>query len=358
MIKKEALYHLLFWISFFLFIETIFTIRITGEVVGLKQSVITNFTLRPFRLQLIGFPLKVLFFYLNLYFFLPKYVTNKSKWLYLLKLISLVTVFYLLDYVAIKYIYLNNLPTKLYILESYNFYLEKILPLLYLIVFGISTAYFFISAWLKNEKQKMEMLTLQFNTELALLKNQISPHFLFNSLNNLFSLAQKHNIAELENGISTLAGMMRYITYESNSRDISLKNEIAHIENYISVFKLSTGDSDNLKLDFNIKGDFENVRIAPFLLIPLIENALKFGIHFNHPSKVKISLVYENKDLTFYILNTDYSHLKKRLDNSSGVGLKNVVKRLQLIYPDSHSLKTEKQNNNYVTQLLIHFPKS
>lgn len=354
MTKKHWL-HILFWIFFCLLIELLFTIRITGQVISVDydSTTRTNFLLRPYRLQLMGLPTKIAFFYINLLLILPLYARRKKIGFYILKLLAIAIVFYSIDYLVITKIYLNNLPTTIYIAESYDFYLFKMLPLLYFLILGISTSYFFVTQWITNEKQKRESISLQLTNELALLKYQINPHFLFNTLNNLFSIAQKHEIRELESGIATLAGLMRFMIYESNTEKISLHKEVQYIKDYIGLYKLKLDASDFTELSFIVEGKTENRSIAPFLLIPLVENAIKHGLNFKYRSIVKINLLINDNELTFTIVNTTHDQTKFGNDEHSGIGLKNVSRRLSLIYPDQHQLDTRAENGYFFTNLKI-----
>jgi two-component system, LytTR family, sensor kinase len=347
-------FHILFWILFFFVIEVLFTIRISGEVLGAQPVTTVHFNLQPYRLQLIGLPMKITFFYLNALYLLPVYTRRKSLLLYSGLLLATAGICYITDYFIVTELYLKSGILSMMVKGSYTYYLEKVLPLFYLIILGLSSAWFFIYEWFKNEKQKREMLQMQYNTELALLKYQINPHFLFNTLNNLFSIAQGHNIKELEYGIAKLSGMMRFMIYESNTGFIPLEREVQYIRDYIDIYRLRIGETERTEMSIHVRGTLQGYQIAPFLLIPLVENAIKHGYNFKCRSSVKVDLgVTGNGDLNLEIVNTDHSATGKAPGDSSGIGLQNVKKRLELIYKKAHELYTGTQNGYFITKLTI-----
>lgn len=347
-------YHLLFWILFFIVIEVLFTIRISGEVLGTRAVTTVQFKLHPYRLQLIGLPMKIVFFYHNALYLLPLYTRRKSLLLYAGLVLGAAGICYLVDYYIVTGLYLTSGVRPMVISESYTFYLQKMLPLFYLIILGLSSAFFFIKEWFKNERQKRELLQLQHHTELALLKYQVNPHFLFNTLNNLFSIAQARQVTELEHGIAKLSGMMRYLIYESNTEFIPLEREVQYIRDYMDIYRLRISENENTELSIRVWGSLQEYKIAPFLLIPLVENSIKHGYHFKSRSSVKVELgVTEKGDLNLEIVNTDHSKVSRLPGDTSGIGLNNVRKRLELIYRKGHELYTGARDGYFITKLSI-----
>ncbi len=222
---------------------------------------------------------------------------------------------------------------------------------IFIIVFGLSIAYFFLKEWSRVEKMRSELAAVQLDTEVKFLKSQVNPHFLFNTLNNLFSMAQKKGNDDLADGISKLSGMMRYMIYESNEENVPLKKEIEYLDNCILLNKLRYAD-DEVKVIFGHPEQTEGVLIAPMLFIPFVENAFKHGVAIGRSSEIDISISVANKQLTFTCENTIYS-VKKMDVEKSGIGLENVKRRLALLYPGKYELFIKTDDNRYIVNLGI-----
>jgi two-component system, LytTR family, sensor kinase len=222
---------------------------------------------------------------------------------------------------------------------------------IFIIVFGLSIAYFFLKEWSRVEKMRSDLAAVQLDTEVKFLKSQVNPHFLFNTLNNLFSMAQNKGNDELADGISKLSGMMRYMIYESNEEKVPLKKEIEYLENCILLNKLRYAEGE-VKVLFHYPEQTEGVFIAPMLFIPFVENAFKHGVMIGQSSKIIISISVANKRLTFGCKNTIYSVKKMEVDKS-GIGLENVKRRLDLLYPGKYELFINNADNMYIVNLGI-----
>ncbi len=195
-----------------------------------------------------------------------------------------------------------------------------------------------------NRKLKDEAV----KAELAFLKSQINPHFLYNTLNYVYSLAIPVS-DKLANAVLRLSDLMRYTLTESPNGKVRLAKEVEYLESYIALFEMRF--EPNFNVVFKVEGVNETHEIAALVLIPFVENAFKHGI-INDPSQpVKISLSVNDKRLAFEVSNK-ISHAQK--DHSSGVGLVNVHRRLDLIYPDQHELLISNNGNTYKTTLIIH----
>ena len=177
-------------------------------------------------------------------------------------------------------------PGRLY-LQNDGF--SNTLLFIFIIVFGLSIAYFFLKEWARVEKMRSELAAVQLDTEVKFLKSQVNPHFLFNTLNNLFSMAQKKGNDDLADGISKLSGMMRYMIYESNEEHVPLKKEIEYLENCILLNELRYAEGE-AKVAFNYPEQTEGVLIAPMLFIPFVENAFKHGVAIGRSSEIDISI--------------------------------------------------------------------
>jgi len=243
----------------------------------------------------------------------------------------------------------TRLQSSAYIFQDNGF--SNTLLFIFIIVFGLSVAYFFLKEWARVEKMRAQLAAVQLDTEVKFLKSQVNPHFLFNTLNNLFSMAQKKGNDSLADGISKLSGMMRYMIYESNEEKVPLKKEIEYLQDCIALNKLRYADNEAM-VRFDFPQAVEGVVIAPMLFIPFVENAFKHGVAIGKSSAIDISITIANKQLMFNCSNMIYS-VKKMEQEKGGIGLENVKRRLELVYPGKHRLVINTDNNKYIVDLAI-----
>lgn len=214
-------------------------------------------------------------------------------------------------------------------------------------VFLIIKNYKFKVEGLKRE-QKLEMEKLRYEKDF--LRAQINPHFLFNTMNNLFSQAQEKGNDDLADSISKLSVMMRYMIYDSNTERVLLKKEIDYLEGYIGLNKLRY-QNEELSVDFKYPKNLNGELIAPMLLIPFVENAFKHGVSINKKSSIELSIKESDNELYFTCLNNNYGTVHKM--ESTGIGLQNVKRRLNLLYPEKHSLCIASNEFLYSVELKI-----
>jgi len=224
--------------------------------------------------------------------------------------------------------------------------------IIFLAMLGIAIAYFFSKEWIKSDLLRKQIEAHQLSTEIKFLKSQVNPHFLFNTLNNLFSMAQAKGNDELADGISKLSGMMRYMIYESNAETVPLKKEIDYINSCIALNKLRYADHEAI-VDFRYSEPIPDLYIAPMLFIPFVENAFKHGVTINTTSFIDISITVQDKELLFTCSNKNHSPVKKMQDEKSGIGLENVKRRLDLLYPGKHNLDIKNDGDKFRVALKI-----
>lgn len=293
-----------------------------------------------------GTIINAIIFYDNSHYLLPKVLKKKlniSGYLVviILEVIAISFIEGLIDYLFNKFSnpFWDNTNTELSI-EYFDFTLFINLSFL-LISFG----YGFTLQWYNNEIQKRKLIQDNIQTELNLLKMQVKPHFLFNTLNNIFGVAKKNNETAVCDSISKLADIMRYLTYETKEGKIHISKEIEYLKNYIDLQKLRFYEDDKIKIEFSTNGDFDDVFIEQLIFLPLVENAFKHGISLQNKSEILIVLEIKNNTLTFKVKNTINPMKSKIPLSESGIGLENLKKRLDLLYPEKHELvKSEKQN--------------
>jgi two-component system, LytTR family, sensor kinase len=202
----------------------------------------------------------------------------------------------------------------------------------------------------KIEKMQKEMEKTKINAELALLKNQISPHFFFNTLNNIYSLSTT-NPEDSRTAILKLSKMMRYLLYDSEDGDTNLSSEIELMTNYIDLMKLRLEENYNLKVIY--PDEYKDFRIPPLLFIPFIENAFKHGVSFREDSFIYISMATSDNIIMFRSFNSISGSAVETGLESSGIGLNNVRKRLDLLFPGKHDLQLNKTESTFEVLLKI-----
>jgi LytS/YehU family sensor histidine kinase len=180
----------------------------------------------------------------------------------------------------------------------------------------------------------------------------VNPHFLFNILNNICSLARKKS-DETENAIIKLSQIMRYMLQDSKDEKVSLEKEVEYLQSYIELQRLRLPEA--VKIDFAIDGRPEMYSIEPLLLIPFIENAFKHGVSYQDSSEITIRLVCREHSIFFTVGNHIAKRMGDGIEQGSGIGLKNVTRRLELLYPGKHQLQISDDGHQYNVELDIQF---
>jgi two-component system LytT family sensor kinase len=204
----------------------------------------------------------------------------------------------------------------------------------------------------QTEKLQKELEKEKLNSELAFLKNQISPHFFFNTLNNIYSLIGI-NAEDSKKAVLKLSKLMRYLLYESEHGNTRLGNEIDFMNNYIDLMKLRMSEKISLTISFPEK--YGDINIPPLLFIPFIENAFKHGISYREKSFIDISLQADSDSITFRCTNSLIKSREEAESTHSGIGLENVSKRLNLLFTGKHDLKINKSDTSFEVVLKIKF---
>lgn len=275
-------------------------------------------------------------FYLNAYWLVPRFF-NKKKWgFYILYVLITLTIIIFVDlflrYIIVGFVppfpFRMTIPTSIFILLT-------------------STAFSLILQNLKSEEIHKEKEAENLKTELSFLRSQLSPHFLFNTLNNFVSLARKKSDL-LEPSLIKLSGLLQYMLYESDDEKINLQKEIEYLDNYIELQKLRFGDDIEVNFRILLNSDAE---IVPMILVPFVENAFKHGVGFIENPEINIRLVLAENILTFTVENK-FNPNQEEKDKSSGIGLSNAKRRLNLLYPNSE-LKIFQRDNWHIVNLSI-----
>jgi len=225
--------------------------------------------------------------------------------------------------------------------------------------FLLLTITYFLSTFLegfiyfkKKEEEAIINKNENLETELKLLKSQINPHFLFNTLNNIYALSAI-DTNKTQQSISYLSNMLRYVLYECEQKLVPIKKEILYIEDYIKLFSLKSSYKYPIKFNVNITD--KNILVAPMLFLPYVENAFK---HSNIESKsansfITIDVDYIENGKIFYSVRNSIPSNKMEKDGLGGIGLINVKKRLSILYPNKHTLNIFEKDNTYNVELTI-----
>lgn len=241
---------------------------------------------------------------------------------------------------------------------SFNYILVMMLGELYVVSFV--TAIKITIDWMSENKRAAKLERTQLETELRFLRSQISPHFFFNTLNNIYSLSLNKSLKTPET-ILKLSELMRYLLYETKTNLQCLKKEINCIQNYLDLEKIRYGEKLNVEL--KVQGNIENKRLAPMLLIPFIENAFKHGAHKSHKeTMIRIELITVEDILYFRICNSRpkpeeikaFAPQHQKNLHAGGIGIANVRKRLNLGYSkEDYDLKITEEESEFLVDLKL-----
>ncbi|MEO7988836.1 MAG: histidine kinase [Chryseolinea sp.] len=286
--------------------------------------------------------------YLNYFFLLPRFLKRRNAWLYFLEFAIPFTIVMFVRIQAERYL-IDGYSGEHGYLYNPRFIVQVVMTNFFIVVF-VSLLKFVVE-WLELEARKKEVENEKLTAELNFLKAQINPHFLFNTLNNLYYLAytKSENTTEV---IAKLSQMMRYMIYDSNHAKVLLTKEIEYIESYISLERLRL--NNQIPIEFAVEGNVSTVLITPFILITFLENAFKHGVTNNNPSAwVKISLRINGKECLYTVSNSKIVSAQADNGGKSGIGLQNVHRRLALSYPDQYELNVDDQPDTYTVQLKL-----
>jgi len=201
--------------------------------------------------------------------------------------------------------------------------------------------------WAKLEQEKMKLQTENIENQLAILKNQVSPHFFMNTLNNIHALVDIDS-DEAKQAIIKLSNLMRHLLYDSEGKMTPIKKEINFIESYIELMRLRF--SDKVKINIEIPSEIPNKFIAPLLFTSLLENAFKHGISYNSDSFINVKMSFTNDKLNFMIENSNHP---KKNEAASGIGVENTNKRLDLIYKNKYTLAIDESEKIFRINLSV-----
>jgi sensor histidine kinase YesM len=303
------------------------------------------------------FPLSIATTYFINYYLIPRFLfTKKYAKFILLSFYTLVISIWLELLITLAvFIFISNY--QMYKMDPASLDSVLLFVGLYFIII-VATAIKLVRRSFQIQKKNTELDSKKFETELKLkeaelklLKAQIHPHFLFNTLNNLYGLTLEKS-DEAPNLVLRLSEILDYILYRCDEKMVLLSEEIHNLTNYIEIEKIRY--SSKLKLELDFPEETPGLRIAPLIILPFVENAFKHGVsNFPGMALVKIKLIVANKNLIFSIENTKNPDVSKTENYTKGIGLKNVKKRLDFVYPDKYILSIDDADKTFSVNLTL-----
>lgn len=334
LITLRPVYHTLFWVALF------------GAMVwfGCRQNHDLWFVVTNEVISLVFFAVLV---YFNLLYLIPNYLA-RNVLLYLGLVLAACAVVTPIK-VLVLYLKFSGHPQ----LREDLVAVQDTLYLGSFLITMASTVLRVITDWWRYQQEKINLQTQTIQSELRFLKSQINPHFLFNTLNNLYALTLKKSDKAPEI-VLKLSEIMRYMLYECNEKQVLLSKEVQYIHNYLDLERLRQPKGADIQ--FATEGHISDQMVAPLLFVPFLENSFKHGLnhHVQGGGFVRLRLSVHEQDLEFFIENSKAERLpRQEHPRSGGIGLTNVRQRLNILYPDKHTLTVDDEPHRYAATLLL-----
>lgn len=336
--KYKVLVHVAFWVYMF-------------NQVLLNFAMMSSKEYDPFETLTI-YPFESFLTFYSFYLAYGLFFNRKRK---LVPVIVLIGVFLALvplrvglDYIFWKYIGYDHVKPGMQLIVDKSWWFNS---LRLVIIYGIYSLLIKLAiGWLDTQKLKTELALEKQASELALLRSQINPHFLFNTLNNIYSLVYKKS-DDAPEAVMKMSSIMRYMLFDATTDHVPLEKEIEYLKSYIELEKLRIRHPDFVALE--IEGPVEGHTIAPMLLIPFVENAFKHCSRNAGMPAVRITLQSETGRIRFAVENPVRPGAAPVRDAAGGIGLHNIRRRLELLYPGKHTLTIRPGDDRYVVELTI-----
>ncbi|MEO9871705.1 sensor histidine kinase [Ekhidna sp.] len=327
-ISKTWIQHLVFWMLSLYGIGSYFSISNEVKVIDFIYSLFFHIPL----LTLV---------YFNIRYHLPKFLQKERYLIYgLLSFLNIALAYFLHE--IIFEVLIPVLPTDFYMVSFTDF---SVLITIFIIYLALTTLLKLSKSWYQLQQLEKEKLSLELNS----LKMQINPHFLFNSLNSVYSLSLKKS-DQTPQVILGLSNLLRYMIYEVSEERVPLLKEVESLRNYLNLQKLRVDETADIQLD--ISGEINNQKLAPLLFFPLIENSFKHGLKSNN-NFVHVKLEVTEKALVFMIKNNKGKVDEPEDGRYGGIGLENVRKRLDIIYNKKASMEVKNKDESFEVTLTI-----
>jgi two-component system LytT family sensor kinase len=337
-LNREVAFNIIFWLLYFVY-EWLGLAALSGEYdLYLMNAVM-------------AFPLAFIISYLTVHVFIKKLYQKGKKLPFWVCQVAVSIIFLLIRrHINYYIIYPKYFPEAQQVpLFSFGKLIVELVNL-YAIV-GVYALFYFVRSWYEEQQRVQNLLQEKAVAELELLKSQVQPHFIFNALNNIYSTALTKS-PEAAKQIAHLSDFLNYNLHESKQNTVSLASEILYIKNYIELQK--SRYENKLDAAINIYDEINDLSIAPLLLLPLVENSFKHGIeNAIKQSWIRVDVSRQDDHFSIKIENSMEEKKQPATVKNGGIGLKNVQKRLQLIYPDQHEFKIIEESHSFLVVLKI-----
>jgi two-component system, LytTR family, sensor kinase len=294
-------------------------------------------------------------FYLNSNVLIPRLLANKRIVLYALAIIVLLAIYlFIPEYVFRNFIPprpRNNPPPGAPAIRHHI----RIFPMfgsaaLFLLIFVISSGAKIVQQWFAAEHSKEKAEKEKLRTELSLLKSQVNPHFLFNTLNNIYAMAITGS-EHTADAVMKLSLIMRYILQEAEHELVPLQKDLEFLQRYIELQQFRLSEKADIR--YQVTGSPQHLRIAPLLLIPFIENAFKYGISAREKSLIHMNIGIQESVVTLWVENSKHVGNTAQAMDNTGIGISNARRRLDLLYPAKHELVIKDTPSTFTVTLKI-----
>jgi LytS/YehU family sensor histidine kinase len=323
--------HILFWLSY---------AAIYSYLFPWGKSIQSSFYIS---LMILSFHAVIAYFNNN--FLIPRFLLSRSYLLYALSLgLGILSVCFPLSIIVHFVIKNSELQSLVW---SDTFFLFLVINVLFTVI--TTMVFKLIKQWYKDQKTTVELQQIQLQTELKFLKSQINPHFLFNSLNNLYALTLSKSDSAPE-VVLRLSNILRYVLYESNQGTVSIRKEMEHVRDYVEIEKLRLGSM--VKISIDIDAELTDEQVEPMLFLTLVENAFKHSEQLI-PEQRFINIRANVTPVGFKFLIENSFNPSKKSEKMGGIGLQNIKKRLTLIYPNKHEINWSISEGVYKVDLHI-----
>ncbi len=348
---KYKLYHLPFWFIYHFLWWSLYT----GSMAQVGQNLMSL----PYAIKFSSyFIFQAVAVYFNLYFLIPRYLEKKRylQYLGLLSLTIIVTASIIVSGYHIGAQFSTKSIEELYSVGSADFFsLFKYNSLDSTIAaMALAMSIKLTKSWIESKRRQDLLEKEKLETELKFLKSQFNPHFLFNTINSIFVLIHKNPDMASES-LAKFSNLLRYQLYECNEHQIPLQHEISYLENFLELERLR--QESHLEIECTLEGEIDaSLTIAPFILMPFLENAFKHVSQSKKTSNwIRLSLQIEGQQLSFKISNSTKPEAfsSKEVMDYGGIGLKNVQRRLELLYPGKHQLDIQPGEQQFDIQLQL-----
>ena len=331
--RAQVIQHILFWVVIYLVFFLIDQNQFHWQLSLVKELVNVFFY--------------ALVVYINLWILIPYYLSSKRLVLYAILLLLLALLITPIKAFVLFHAIADYPMARQDMVENqYLIFLTNLLVLL------ASTIFKIVFDWLQHQREKKELQTQTMRSELRFLRSQINPHFLFNTLNNLYALTLKKSDQAPEI-VLKLSEIMRYMLYECNEKRVPLNKEINYIRNYLALEELRQGK--NVEIRFHLEGNPDDRKIAPLMFTPFLENSFKHGLNVSITEGYVDIILRVLEDKVQFVVENSKPETIPQPDSrpSGGIGLANVKRRLNLIYPDQYKLRIKDMPQAYRVELEI-----